>query len=291
MSEAGRIFAQAGANIGSALSGVGEQALNAAVRVEQLRQQEFRNQLSLANLFQSQNVATSQLANQAEQIGLASERIDVERARIVEIQRQFDLEEPLRQAKLLTAEAQKLSAEQSAELAAEQTKLIRDVKGESDEGEKAGVFGEAISNLFTRLTTPSVTADLPLSGVGGRTAIAAKGVGAIVGGAQNVLGSLATLQRPSLAVTPLTETQIQPAVADTTVPQDAAVNEVQRATPLFSPPGSDISVEEEEVARAIFEQLAQDSREQFERGLKGDTLKDILRKTAQATANIRRRNL
>ncbi len=287
MSEAGRIFAQAGANIGSALSGVGEQALNAAVRVEQLRQQEFRNQLSLANLYQSQNVATSQLANQAEQIGLASERIDVERARIVEIQRQFDLEEPLRQAKLLTAEAQKLSAEQSAELAAEQTKLIRDVKEESDEGEKAGGFGEAVSNLFQRITTPGVTTQ--------------KDVSLTPAGQTVVRGARAVGRGLEAVTTPLTTTQVQglqlgfraqpSAVADTTVPQDAAVNEVQRATPLFSPPGSDISVEEEEVARAIFEQLAQDSREQFERGLKGDTLKDILRKTAQATANIRRRNL
>lgn len=98
MSEVGRLLAGAGQQIGSAIGGIGERAIQLAIREEELRQEEFRNQLDLGMLLQRQQASALNLAYNVD-------RIDLLRGQLEQRGEEFRAREELRAAKLSAAES------------------------------------------------------------------------------------------------------------------------------------------------------------------------------------------
>ena len=92
----GTILAGAGRQIGSAIGGIGDRAIQVAIRQEQLRQQEFRNQLELADLMQRQQVSALNLATNVRRLDLAEDQL-------AQVTTEFEAGAPLRAAELATA--------------------------------------------------------------------------------------------------------------------------------------------------------------------------------------------
>lgn len=288
MAEVGRILSQAGRDVGGAIGGIGESAIEVVIRTEQLRQQEFRSQLDLAELMQRQTVSAMQLAGDVRQMDLLESQIGLAGERFREEQEQFRIGAPLREAQRQEALARSAILTAQAETERVQRQIVEQAlpAEEEEEGERVGIGDRIIEAL------PAIGRALGLVGPEPEAAPvdeveppAREPI--LTEEAQRVVGGVRQFLFPSPA-----EQVAQP-------PDTAQVVPEAQQAPLFEvpelPDTTDISLEEEGAAKAAFHQevakLNERVREQLRKGVGLEVLKDLLRRTAQATADIRRRNL
>ena len=93
------------------------------------------------------------------------------------------------------------------------------------------------------------------------------------------------------ALQPFGPPQLAAEVGPKLPPAETVGPETQQAGPLFGIEETDISAEEEEAARVVFNRIATEVRAGTKAGMSGDVVKEIFRQAARATAAIRRRDL
>lgn len=258
MSDVGRILSQAGRDVGSAIGGIGQSAIDNVIRAEQLRQQEFRSQLDMFDLMQRQRVSALQLTHDVRRLDLLEDQIGLAGEEITQKQIEWAAGEPRRDVEQAILEAQRRQEEA-----------------------QAAIVEEALPVKEDKVKKP---------GIGDRAIKAAKGLPDLL----RLIGGVGTPGQP-----PILPGQRPSAPAGEQLAAPSDTTQVAPAASLFEVPEpsdvTDISLEEQQAARATFQQeiskLGETAREQLREGVGLEALKDLFRRTAQATANIRRRNL
>lgn len=275
MSEVGRILSQAGRDVGSAIGGIGRSAIDNVIRAEQLRQQEFRSQLDMFDLMQRQRISALQLTHDVRRLDLLEDQIGLAGRQFQQEQEEFRLGKPRREVEQAILEAQRRQEEAQAAIVEEALPVKEEEKKRKGIGD---IVTEALPGIGRAL------------GLGGPKPKVIEGKEAPV--EEPILG-----ERGQRIVSGIQQFFSPPPREQITQPPDTA--QVAPAAPLFEVPEpsdvTDISLEEQQAARATFQQevskLGETARGQLREGVGLEALKDLFRRTAQATANIRRRNL